>query len=406
MLVGDHDLTALAVAPLLPDTEIVVVDVDERLLDFIDQFARDEGLSVTCVYADLTLSLPDFVAGSAHVVFTDPPYTPAGVATFLARAVEALHVHEPTRIVMAYGFGPDQPALGVQVQREIVGLELAVASIETGFNRYLGAQAIGSRSDLYTMIPTARSVKAASKRAAAANEGLADLHPWRTRRWSRVHGRSGTRAWEPVLAGAGITDAPPVGDTPRVGLASSGDGHPPAVLGSSRQLFDQAGQRQIAAIAASLLHGADAWLGRLLIAARADRMALLVPNAHPDIADARSQAALRAVVAGKYELTFLRSQPTDRMAIVVAERAIGASPSLIDRPTATLRTALHDSLYKGSRAEGDPLEKAAVTAIVDELLAGIGAGYGAVTVAELPRSVIARGQLALVERLSRPGSAG
>src|SRR5215207_6160907 len=44
LFAGDHDLTSLAAAALLPDTDIVVVDVDERLLDFIDHAARQEGL--------------------------------------------------------------------------------------------------------------------------------------------------------------------------------------------------------------------------------------------------------------------------------------------------------------------------------------------------------------------------
>lgn len=49
------------------------------------------------------------------------------------------------------------------------------------------------------------------------------------------------------------------------------------------------------------------------------RLALLLPNAHPDLADQASQTALAALVAGKYALRYLRSTPDNRHAVVVAD---------------------------------------------------------------------------------------
>ena len=113
LLLGDHDLTSLAAAPRLPETRIIVVDIDERLLGFVAATAHQQELAITCLYADLSLGLPEVLAGVAQLCFTDPPYTPDGVGLFLARAVQASHPSEPVRIGLAYGFSDLHPALGV-----------------------------------------------------------------------------------------------------------------------------------------------------------------------------------------------------------------------------------------------------------------------------------------------------
>ena len=52
------------------------------------------------------------------------------------------------------------------------------------------------------------------------------------------------------------------------------------------------GGRTATAVAASLLDGDESWLARMLISTSAAKLTLLVPNSHPDIADAEGQAAL------------------------------------------------------------------------------------------------------------------
>src|SRR6185369_9222270 len=59
--IGDHDLTSLAVRRACPDVAITVVDVDERLLAYID----GQGAGIDCFHADLRFGLPPAVAGSA-----------------------------------------------------------------------------------------------------------------------------------------------------------------------------------------------------------------------------------------------------------------------------------------------------------------------------------------------------
>ena len=62
--------------------ELCVVDVDQRQLAFLD--------GVDTWFADLRVGLPAPLRGGFDIVLTDPPYSPAGVGLFAARALEAM----------------------------------------------------------------------------------------------------------------------------------------------------------------------------------------------------------------------------------------------------------------------------------------------------------------------------
>jgi N4-bis(aminopropyl)spermidine synthase len=164
LFLGDHDCTGLALALVAQPREIAVADVDQRVLEY----AR----SLRTYFADLRIGLPESAERRYDIVFTDPPYTPAGVGLFCARAVEALRDPHTGRIVLAYGFPESQPALGLKVQRELAALELVSEAQLPGFNRYAGAQAIGARADLYALRPTKRSARLAPRRAEAHSRAL------------------------------------------------------------------------------------------------------------------------------------------------------------------------------------------------------------------------------------------
>ncbi|HEX9315353.1 MAG TPA: bis-aminopropyl spermidine synthase family protein, partial [Actinomycetota bacterium] len=55
---GDHDLTAVAVKLLVPGATVSVVDLDERLLAYLDALSDRLGLGLRLYAADLRLGLP------------------------------------------------------------------------------------------------------------------------------------------------------------------------------------------------------------------------------------------------------------------------------------------------------------------------------------------------------------
>ncbi|MBG0822121.1 bis-aminopropyl spermidine synthase family protein [Planomonospora sp. ID91781] len=164
LCVGDHDLTSLATALLRPDAEVAVVDVDERILAYIAGQAERLGVQVRTRWADLRLGLPASVQGWADLAVTDPPYTPEGIGLFAARAAEGIADREHGRILLAYGAGERTPALALKVQQALSALNLVSEAIYPDFNRYHGAEAIGSAADLYVLRPTTKTWPAVAAR--------------------------------------------------------------------------------------------------------------------------------------------------------------------------------------------------------------------------------------------------
>ncbi|TMC55653.1 MAG: putative methyltransferase [Chloroflexi bacterium] len=153
---GDNDLTSLAVARQASSARVIVVDIDERILGHIDRVARAQNLRIELYSADLRLGLPRSVQGRANIVLTDPPYTTRGVSLFADRAVGCLD-RQWGRVVLCHGYGEGNPAAGERVQEALSRLHLLIEALIPGFNSYQGAQAIGSRSDLYILRPTTRA---------------------------------------------------------------------------------------------------------------------------------------------------------------------------------------------------------------------------------------------------------
>ncbi len=164
LMLGDHDMTALALAHLNPDLDLAVVDIEEHLLDYIGTFNRQHGASIRTYFADLRVELPASIAGQFDLVFTDPPYSENGVGLFLQRAICALNEREFTRIFLSYGYGEQQVSLGQKVQEVLGQLRLLHEAILPRFNGYAAAPALGRRSDLYILRPTRRSLPAALRR--------------------------------------------------------------------------------------------------------------------------------------------------------------------------------------------------------------------------------------------------
>ncbi len=153
LCVGDHDLTCLAVRMIHPEVEVAVADIDDRILAYIDR----QDLGVRTRWADLRLGLPPSLRGRADLAITDPPYTPEGIGLFAARAAEGLRDREQGRILVAYGASERTPALALKVQKALLALNLLNEAIFPDFNRYHGAEAIGSAADLYVLRPTTKT---------------------------------------------------------------------------------------------------------------------------------------------------------------------------------------------------------------------------------------------------------
>ena len=89
-LVGDDDLLGAALALTGLPESVLVLEIDSRLVDFINQSASQLGLNLSARAFDVQAPLPEDLAGNYDVFVTDPVETLPGLTLFLSRGVSAI----------------------------------------------------------------------------------------------------------------------------------------------------------------------------------------------------------------------------------------------------------------------------------------------------------------------------
>jgi N4-bis(aminopropyl)spermidine synthase len=337
---GDHDLTSLGLflAGGAAGLRVSVVDIDESLLEYIAAEAGRRGFSIRCYFADLRLGLPDALHDSSQLVFTDPPYTPEGVHLFVTRGLQALADQRNGRVAVAYGFGEQQPALGLAVQQALSPLHLVYEAVLPAFNRYAGAQAIGAAAALYLLRPTGRSGSAAR---ASADRLRPELY---TRGAQSVEAEArelGPEAAAAILALAGLGESPLLvgGGWP----ADAGGTRLPLASFMAAPL--PRGLHDHQAMVINLYPGFGSLVLRALLAASARRVAVVCRNDVPELRDAAGQRALAQLIGPKYRITRLvRSTPGPDLAVILAEQAPVAGLTAADQVAAFIYGRSHGKL--------------------------------------------------------------
>jgi hypothetical protein len=322
LCVGDHDLTSLAVKLVHPEAEVTVVDVDERILAYID----DQDLGVRTRWADLRLGLPAS-AREHDLALTDPPYTPEGIGLFVARAVEGLR--DDGRVLLAYGASERTPMLAVKVQQALSELNLAYEAIYPDFNRYFGAEAIGSAADLYILRPTTKTRPAATARLNRQSTAI------------YTQGPQSVETARTAFSAPDLADFAPdllVGDWPK-------DLPQPRVKLSTwlAKPYAAAADR----VAVALPPGLEAALPRVLLTTRASHVRVL-GSGRPPLPDVLSTVYKTSQSDGTLDAVRL-PQPTGDAAVILRR--------ILDNAHAKLANTWREALIATARAQGTTLTK-------------------------------------------------
>jgi predicted methyltransferase len=164
LCVGDDDLVSIALGFLLKKlfndiryskTKIFVMDIDNRILDYISSIARKEELPIECEYVDLRFQLSESFRGQFDCFFTDPPYTLQGMSLFLSRGLEALKDESGLNIFLSYAH--KSPEFELDMQKHFVDMGLMVSEILNAFNNYNGAEIIGNIGQMIILKTTSSS---------------------------------------------------------------------------------------------------------------------------------------------------------------------------------------------------------------------------------------------------------
>ncbi len=379
LLLGDHDLTSLALAQVVPGVAITVVDSDERILDYINVVAGQHGWMIRTLFVDLRIALPRSVETSCGLVLTDPPYTPEGMRLFLARGLESLKPTNSARLLFCYGFSERHPGLGLKVQSVLHDLHLVAEAILPHFNRYRGAEAIASSTALYLCRPTRRSLP------------TAQAHKVDPRIYTQ--GKSAEETAMTVLP-PGVVDAVKrllAAQTPeRVLLV--GDGWP-TDLASTRETVSLRGylrtlstHRQgthspyAGTVAVNLFPYYHASLVRVLLLSAAKQLLIVVADHAADsLFKANRDDPLGALIGCSYRVVATERDSATRLGMVLlqpahleeADAAAFLLRFLIDHPQARLANAWREALIAWAARQGRLLSKREARRVIERQRLGV-----------------------------------
>ena len=159
LVLGDDDLTSVAVGLLAQHLEIVlgqvvVIECDGRLVDFLGVISEREGLPITVIARDLREDIPSDLCGQMDVFFTDPPYTLPGLSLFVSRGASALAPEVGKQGFVSFGRrSPDETARAIGL---LIEMGFAPAEIIPEFNDYVGAQVLGGVSQMIRLVSTGK----------------------------------------------------------------------------------------------------------------------------------------------------------------------------------------------------------------------------------------------------------
>ncbi len=147
VFLGDDDLTSAAVQLAGASRKVTALDTDEEVLRILARHAEQHGWEHDTVHHDLRQPIPKAMRGRYGAVFTDPPYAVEGFRLFVSRAAEMLK--PDGRLYICFGQSRRASERGLQKQRVLGEAGFLIEAVFEDFNRYQGAEAIGSCSALW-----------------------------------------------------------------------------------------------------------------------------------------------------------------------------------------------------------------------------------------------------------------
>ncbi len=136
IILGDDDLMSIVLGLSGLPKRITVVEIDERLTDFILSAAKKEGFQVYVERFDLRRPLPSEHRRRYDAFFTDPPETLKAADAFIGRGISLLRAPGSAGY---FGFTRREASLRKwhEVQRMLLKYKIVFTDIIHNFNEYI-----------------------------------------------------------------------------------------------------------------------------------------------------------------------------------------------------------------------------------------------------------------------------
>jgi len=135
IVIGDDDLISLGMALTGMPRRIVVLEIDDRLIDFINKKAEEYGFNIIAKKFDVRNDLDDEFRGEFDVFITDPVETIEGITLFLSRAVSGLRGKGSAGY---FGLTHQEASLRKwhEIERRLLSMNLVITDMLRDFNVY------------------------------------------------------------------------------------------------------------------------------------------------------------------------------------------------------------------------------------------------------------------------------
>lgn len=133
-ILGDDDLTSIALAKTGVADKIVVFDIDLRLLDYIKKISEKENLKIKVVSQNLIKKFPNKYLNYFDTFLTDPTPTPKPITLFTSLGIKCLKKgNKSAGYVSLY---PSHMEKGLYFQKALSRMNVLVTDIIPYFGQY------------------------------------------------------------------------------------------------------------------------------------------------------------------------------------------------------------------------------------------------------------------------------
>jgi predicted methyltransferase len=136
LFLGDDDLTSIAMALTEMPDEVHVIEIDKRIVDYINKTSLEIGLPVTAHIYNAVNPLPEEFKGKFDTFLTDPVETVKGTRVFISRCLSALKGNASSGY---FGLSHYESSLKkwIDIERDLMSMNLVVTDVLRDFNKYL-----------------------------------------------------------------------------------------------------------------------------------------------------------------------------------------------------------------------------------------------------------------------------
>lgn len=157
-VLGDDDLISLVLAKI-GFKNVTIFEIDDEIINLIEKVSKENKFDITCVKYNAKESIGASFTSKFDIVLTDPPYTQNGIELFVDRSLSLLKKGDlkGSYIYLNYGNSFKNYNEFFRIYNVLSKYNLVIENVLNKFNSYIGAEGIGSNSNLYILRTTEKT---------------------------------------------------------------------------------------------------------------------------------------------------------------------------------------------------------------------------------------------------------